>query len=108
MGKNDRSNAFNAFDVPSINQQFQEVLKTKATLVYPDGSRLLIKTPKPLLLGLIDLDKEKHCKIEGHKISVKPCGGTYHIRSTSDFALLKFIQLAKSVDNKQRLSTLLG
>lgn len=107
MGKSDGSNAF---DLSSINQQFQQKLKTKATLVYPDGKRLLVKAQKQLLLGLTTIvtNKEKHCKIYDHKISVLLHGEIYHIKSTDDSALLEFVTLAQSVSNTSKLSALLG
>jgi hypothetical protein len=105
MGKSDRSNAF---DIPSINQQLQGTLRTKATLVYPDGSRLLVKAPKDLLPGLAVTSQEKHCKIEKHKVSVALHNDVFHIKSTGDFALLKFVTMAQSVSNKSQLSNLLG
>jgi hypothetical protein len=107
MGKSDSSNAF---DLPSINQQLQEKLKTKATFVYLDGKRLLVKAPKQLLPGLATIvtNKEKHCKVCSHKISVLLQGGIYHIKSRGDFAFLEFVTLAQSVSNTSQLSALLG
>lgn len=107
MGTSDGSNAF---DLSNINQQLQRKLKTNATFVYPDGKRLLIKIQKHLLPGLATIvtNKEKHCKVYNHKISVLLRGQIYHIKSTGDSALLEFITLAQSVSNTSRLSALLG